>query len=186
MKEKARILDATAANRCMWTTKDSPHILWIDIEPDLTYKPDRLLDCTETDYPDEYFKTIFFDPPHEYGREKNQAIYTTPSKEVHDKKWPQHIRKYPRYYGLDKYATKGALLNFIHKAAEEFNRILEPDGMLWFKWSENRVKLHPIIPLFKARGFIEMMKIPVKYSGKTKNRTWWVLFMKDFTLGNKE
>ena len=179
IKPNARILDATAGNRCLWTTKDSPFIVWIDVETDLTYKPDRLLDCTQTDYPDRFFKAILFDPPHEYGREKNACIYATPSKEVCDEKWPQHKRKYPRYYGIDKYPTKGTLLNFIHKAAEEFHRILEDDGMLWFKWSENRIKLQPIIPLFNLKGFTEMLKIPVAYSGKTTKRTWWVLFMKN-------
>jgi len=160
----------------MWVTKDSPFIIWIDIEPDLTYKPDRFLDCTQTDYPNKFFKAIFFDPPHSYGRKKNDAIFTTPSKEVHDEKWPQHERKYPRYYGLDKYPTKTALLAFINKAQKEFYRILEDGGMLWFKWSENHSSLRAILPLF--RDWKIMIKIPAFTHRKTSTPTYWVMFMK--------
>jgi len=58
-----RILDATAANRCMWTTKDSEYIIYIDIEPELNTAPDILMSCRHTGFLDSYFHTILFDPP---------------------------------------------------------------------------------------------------------------------------
>ena len=178
-KPEARILDATAGNRNMWKTKESPFIIWIDVEEDLEYKPDRLLDCTQTDYPDKFFKTIFFDPPHSYGRNKNEGIFTTPSKKVSTEKWPQWERTYPRYYGLDKYPTKTALLGFINKAQEEFYRILEDDGMLWLKWSENHASLEAILPLFKNWDL--MIRIPAFTHRKTSTPTYWAMLMKNHT-----
>ena len=177
MKGNPTILDATAANRCMWATKESPFIEWIDIEEDLEYKPDRILDCTNTDYPDKHFKAIFFDPPHSYGREKNSGIFTTPSKAVSDEKWPEWKRKHPRYYGLDKYPTKEALLGFINRAQKEFLRILQDDGMLWLKWSENHSSLNAILPLF--RDWNIMINIPAFTRRKTSTPTYWVMLMKN-------
>jgi len=92
-------------------------------------------------------------------------------------KWPQHKRRWPRYYGIDKYATKSELLGFINRAQKEFFRILSDGGCLWFKWSENRATLQGILPLFK--NWDVMLKIPVEYSGKSAKRTWWVMLMKN-------
>ena len=86
------VLDAAAGNRTIWTVKNDPRVLFIDVEPDLDIPADRLLDCTCTGFPDKSFHHIIFDPPHEFGRDKNSTIYTTPSRGVHDAKWPQHVR----------------------------------------------------------------------------------------------
>ena len=98
MKDNARILDATAGNRTIWKTKESPYIIWIDIEPDLAFQPDIIMDSTNTTFDDDYFNTIFFDPPPFYGRKNNKTIFSTPSKEVFDETWPQHGGlRHPRY-----------------------------------------------------------------------------------------
>lgn len=178
VKQEAKILDATAGNRCMWKTRQDNRILWIDIEPELNTPPDRLLDCRNTDYPDEYFYGIFFDPPHEYGREKNTTIFTTPSKKIADEKWPDYPRPNPRYYGADKYATKDDLIKFISDAQLEFNRILNTQhGMLWLKWNERRIKLSDILAEFSERWLV-MLKICVERAGETAAQTWWILLMK--------
>ena len=70
------ILDATAGNRTMWKVKENPQILFCDIEPELEIKPDKIVDCRKTDFNDKSFHTIFFDPPHEWGRKHLSSIYT--------------------------------------------------------------------------------------------------------------
>jgi len=174
-------LDATAGNRLMWKTKDSPHIIYIDIEPDLEYPPDRFLDNTHTDFPNDYFNAIFFDPPHFWGKKKNELVVTTPSKKVADEKF-NYGRTYPTYYGLDKYATKRDLIVFINKAQKEFFRILKPSGMLWLKWSEVKITMNKIRPLFN--NWTEMLCIEMKPSPVGKNRSFWVMYMK--TQSSKE
>ena len=175
-KKNARILDATAGNRTMWKTKESPHIIYIDIEPDLEYPPDRFLDNTKTDFPDNYFNAIFFDPPNLWGKKKNELVVTTPSKKVADEKF-NYGRKYPTYYGLDKYSTKIDLLIFINKAQKEFQRILKPNGMLWLKWSEVKITMNQIRPFF--REWDEMICIKMKLSPVGKNRSFWIMYMKN-------
>lgn len=175
IKPNARILDATAGNRLMWKTKDSPQILYIDIEPDLEYPPDRFMNNTKTDFEDNYFNAIFFDPPHFWGKKKNALVVTTPSKKVADEKF-NYNRKYPTYYGLDKYATKNALLAFVNGAQREFQRILRPSGMLWLKWSEVKITMDKMRPLFK--DWVEMLCIEMKPSPVGKNRSFWVMYMK--------
>ena len=176
MKDEARILDATAGNRFIWKTKETPFIIWGDIEPDLEYKPDQIIDCTQTDFPDKYFHTIFFDPPHSWGREKNAGIFTTPSKKVSDEKWPSHKRTRPRYYGLDKFKSKTALLGFINKAQKEFYRILQDGGALWFKWCEIHSTSEAILPIFQ--NWVEMLRINASPIGRSKNKTVWIMLMK--------
>ena len=172
IKSRARILDATASYRSIWKTKESDRVLWIDIEPEIELKPDILMDCTNTDFDDGRFHTIFFDPPHKYGHTKNTGIHQTPSRILQKEKWGNT----GSYYGFDKYATKIALLGFINKAQLEFMRILSDDGILWFKWAEIVSPLNNILPLF--RDWDVMMKHEVAYRGKVKTRTWWVAFMK--------
>ena len=84
---KPRVLDSTAGNRSMWKTKESEYVLWIDIEPELSTKPDILMDCTKTDFDNERFHTIFFDPPHNYGHTKNSGVHQTPSQVFMKEKW---------------------------------------------------------------------------------------------------
>jgi hypothetical protein len=173
-----QILDATAGNRTIWIVKDDPRVLFIDIEPDLEHKPDKLLDWSNTGFPDKSFHTIIFDPPHSFGREKNQGMYVTPSKAVYNEKWPQWRRPnaLPRYYGLDKYATKAALMRFLNRSAVEFHRILQDDGILLLKWGENHSTIDAIIPLFD--GFIEVMRTNRSSHGASSKGGIWVLLMK--------
>jgi len=169
----------------MWKTKDHPGILFIDVEKDLEYKPDRFLDCTQTDFSDGFFNTIFFDPPHTWGIPKNKRIFTTPSKKIADEKF-NYGRTYPSYYGLDKFQTKTALLGFIHKSQLEFQRILSDYGMLWVKWSEYTIPADNVAPLF--RDWKKMLELQLKLTPRGKKRTFWTMYMKnsEFTTNSEE
>jgi len=182
-KPDARILDATAGNRTIWTTKESPYVLWIDIESELDIKPDKIMNCTKTIFLDEYFHTIFFDPPHGWGK-KTGRTYTAIRNIEEYKNYPwlgknteKRNKNVIQYYGWDKYQTKTALLGFINKAQQEFYRILRKDGVLWVKWNECNISLKKIIPLFKKWNI--MLRVPVCARQKQgKKRTYWVMFMK--------
>lgn len=157
----------------MWDIKEDEHILWIDIEPELSVKPDKILDCTKTGFPDKQFMIIFFDPPHSFGRTKNTGMHQTPSYEVQRQKW----NSVGSYYGFDKFKTKTALLGFINRSQKEFYRVLRDNGVLWFKWSEIHASLDSILPIF--RNWKLMMKFEVAFQGLLKgDRTWWSMFMK--------
>jgi hypothetical protein len=176
VKENAWILDATAANRCFYETKESPFIHWIDIEEDLTIKPDSIMDCRKTNFPDKRFKFIIFDPPQSFGDKKNSGIFTTPNKDTFNGKWPIYTTKAPRYYGTDKYSSSKELLQFIDEAQGEFHRILQDEGIIFMKWAEARIKLKTVLELFG--DWIIIMKIPAFTRRKTAKGTYWVLLMK--------
>jgi len=157
--------------------KDSPHILYVDIEEELSYPPDKIVNTCDTGFKDKDFHTIFFDPPHEYGRTKNTSMYTTPNRELCNEKWPEWARKgHPRYYGTDKYKTGHDLLSYISKSEMEFYRILTDDGMLWLKWSENRYVVNDILEFF--RRWDVMLKLPIKSVSETAAPTYWICLMK--------
>jgi len=149
-KAEALVYDATAGNRTMYVKKDHPLVFYGDVEPDLSFPPDGFVDCRDTGFPDKSKYLIIFDPPHEYGQKKNQGIFNTPSKELHDRKWPQHRcpKGLPRYYGLDKFQTKKELKQFLYEAQREFHRILADGGALLFKWSERSMRLDEVLQLF--------------------------------------
>lgn len=183
MKQKAKILDATAGNRSMWKLKDSPFILYVDIERELEICPDKVLDCTQTDFPDKYFNMIFFDPPHLWGKKVGNDIFCLRNREeakTYYKKYDIRDRGII-YYGNDKYETKTQLLSFIHRAQKEFYRILQDNGSIWVKWNTFSIPIWKIIPFFK--NWIEMLRIPVlKVGGKTE--TYWIMFMKKLQSSN--
>jgi len=174
VKESATILDATAGNRTLWKTKEDSRILWIDIEPELSFKPDLLLDCTDTKFEDKRFNLIIFDPPHEWGREKNETLFTTPNEEIAKKNWSE--RGHPRYYGADKYKTGEDLISFIFKAEKEFSRILNDNGVLFIKWSNIRIVFDKFSEIFSKWNL--MIKIPTKKTDLSGNQTYWFMFMK--------
>jgi len=175
-KPEAIILDATAAYRGIWSKpgKTAEEILFIDIEDDLDIKPDLLMDCTETEFPDGRFRQVFFDPPHRYGHNRNTGIHQTPSKQLQKEKWGST----GSYYGFDKYKTKKELMDFVYISQQEFYRITDERGVLWVKWSEVAIKLPEIIKLFT--NWKQLIKFEIAYQGRiTKNRTWWLMFIKN-------
>ena len=180
VKPEARIVDATAANRAFWRTKESNKILWIDIEPELEISPDLVLDCANTGFPDESVMMLIFDPPHWWGDKTGENYFSCRNKD--EKK--RFLDKYNMgsagcaYYGTDKYQTKRELLNFIHRSQQEFKRILYPDGVLWLNWSEVKLELDKIMPFF--RDWDEMLRLPVGSKNQIMStyQNYWVMLMK--------
>lgn len=174
-----KILDATAGNRTIWKTKESTHILFIDIEPELEVHPDKIIDCTKTGFPEEHFTTIFFDPPHGWGKGTGEGWYSIRNQtDRSNYKWTPPREGRVTYYGWDKYKTKSGLLSFLHRAQKEFHRILREDGMLWFKWNEVKIPLNNILPFFKT--WDEMLRFPISspLQKQGESQTYWIMFMK--------
>jgi len=176
VKPEATILDATAGNRLMWSTKNHPSVIFIDVEKHLEYPPDRFMNCTNTDFEDGRFHTIIFDPPHNWGIPYNERLFTIPSKERADEKF-NYGRTVPPYYGLDKFKNRSELIAFIDKAQKEFHRILSPQGLLIFKWSEYVIPVHNIKCLFK--DWIELLDFRLFRSPQGKNESWLVFYIKN-------
>lgn len=162
-----KILDVTCGDRTIWFQKHEPHTVYCDKRREewegmfgkalnndgkqkrrhLVIDPDVQCDFTDLPFEDNSFALVIFDPPHIVNLKENS--------------W---MRK--SYGSLD-----GDWKPMIRKGFHECMRVLKPDGVLIFKWSDISVSTREIInvighePLFGHR------------SGRKMN-THWMCFMK--------
>ena len=178
------ILDATAGNRMIWAIKDDPRILWIDIEPELEVKPDRIMDCTKTDFPDRHFNFIIFDPPYAYGDKLGKSQDSCRNKKELDALRKNHGGL--MYYGSDKVKSRTEVSTFVYRTQREFQRILKDDGLLFTKWNEVNIPLYKFLSVMN--DWLLMMKLEIKDSSQTagKSQTYWLLFLKNLERIGKQ
>lgn len=113
----------------------------------LRIEPDVLLDFRSLPYPDGSFKLVVFDPPH-------------------------LVRAGPRSWLAAKYGKLGQdWRDDLRKGFAECFRVLEPHGVLIFKWNETQVKLREVLALTAERPLFG------NTSGK-KAGTHWIVFMR--------
>ena len=156
-----KILDVTCGCRSIWFDKHHPAAVYcdkrtahfnkvfgatqkkrvIDIEPDV------LCDFTDLPFEDESFALVVWGPPHIEGLNETSWL----SKE----------------YGVLGDDWREVLKN----GYRECMRVLKPDGVLIFKWSETQI---PAAEVWKAIGAKPLFG---HHSGKKMN-TYWGTFMK--------
>lgn len=169
------ILDATAGNRTMWKHKDSEEIIYLDMERKLKTKPTIYADNTQTPFLPATFDTIFYDPPHKWGG-KDEPAPMYPS-EI--KKWKQAHEPFAfTYYGWDKYKTRIALIRHVYMAQKEFQRILKPGGILWFKWNEVGIALDMIMGCFTDWNVLMTLYVNDPSHTARQHQTYWVCMQK--------
>lgn len=160
--ENKKVLDMTCGCRSIWFNKENPAVVYCDNRREdftlyfgkskmsphkCTVNPDVLCDFTSLPFPDESFSLVVFDPPHLTGAKETAWLIKKYGKL--DSTWPQMIR-------------------------EGFNegiRVLKPDGVLIFKWSEYDI---PAESVWKAIGYRPLFG---HHSGR-KSKTFWGCFMK--------
>jgi hypothetical protein len=94
----------------------------------LRIEPDVLLDFRDQPYPDCSFKLVAFDPPHV-------------------------VRAGPRSWLAAKYGMLGQdWRDDLRQGFAECFRVLEPGGVLVFKWNETQVKLAEVLATTTERA----------------------------------
>ena len=158
-----KILDVTCGSRTIWFNKQHHAAIYCDKRKEELFgvwkstnrdrertciiEPDIQCDFTCLPFPDNQFALVVFDPPHLTS--------------VGDNAWMK--KKYGK--------LEDGWPKMIRDGFEECMRVLKPDGVLVFKWSEIQVSTREVInaighePLFGHR------------SGKKMN-THWMCFMK--------
>lgn len=169
------ILDASAGNRTIYTTKDIRSFIYIDVEKRLERKPTIIADNTNTPFLDETFTDIIYDPPHAYGVHTGRHIHPSRQAAIDAGCDPNEASC---YYGWDKYNTQMALINHIYKAQKEFKRILKDDGLLWVKWNEVTMRIGTIMHIFDS--WTEVMRITVSVIVRPAGTraTYWICLSK--------
>ncbi len=148
----------------MWKNKANPAVIFGDIRSEtitvtdrshgkqdgtrtVSIEPDSLMDFRALPFPDSSFKLVSFDPPH-------------------------LVRAGPKSWLAAKY---GKLSNNwrddLAKGFSECLRVLEPNGVLVFKWNETQVKVGEVLDLVPIEPLFGHL------SGR-KGLTHWLVFMK--------
>lgn len=158
-----KILDVTCGARSIWFNKHHPLAIYFD-RRDVEYegvfgaeqrkqhiviKPDVVGDFTDLPFEDNTFSLVVFDPPHRYGLKDSWIL---------------------KKYGT--YDNKEEMFDNIVRGFSECMRVLKPDGVLVFKWSEVQF---PTAEIIKALGHEPLFG---HHSGKKMN-TNWLCFMKE-------
>lgn len=156
-----KILDATCGSRSIWFNKNHPAALYMDKRVEhheavfgangsnhvIDVEPDVVADFTDMPFENETFSLVVFAPPH--------------LKRIGDSGWL--IKKYGK---LDDNWPQ-----LIHDGFRECMRVLKPNGVLIFKWSEVEI---PAEEVWKAIGEKPLFG---HHSG-IKMNTYWGCFMK--------
>lgn len=157
-----KILDVTCGGRSIWFDKHHPAAIYCDrrvTESETLYfgkahtspqqisvEPDVVCDFTDLPFESSQFSLVVFDPPH-LLRAKETAWLVKKYGKLDDN-WPQ----------------------MLHDGFRECMRVLKPDGVLIFKWSEVQI---PAEDVWKAIGQKPLFG---HHSGK-KMSTFWGCFM---------
>lgn len=154
-----KILDVTCGARSIWFDKHHPAALycdkrreeyfgsWKNSERKLSINPDVLCDFTNLPFDDNSFSLVVFDPPH-LIKAKEAAWLVKKYGKLNDN-WPL----------------------MLHDGFHECMRVLKPDGVLIFKWSQSDISAKNV---WNAIGQTPLFG---HHSGK-KMGTFWGCFMK--------
>lgn len=166
-----RVLDPCSGGRMMWFDRGHPDVVFGDNRSEtltvtdrshredgtrtLRIEPDVKLDFRALPYADGAFKLVAFDPPH-------------------------LVRAGPRSWMAGKYGKLSKdWRNDLHAGFAECFRVLDPDGVLVFKWNETQVKLAEVLALTTHQPLF----------GHTSGRgglTHWLVFMKPQKLTGEQ
>ena len=153
IKDRKPILDACCGSRMFWFDKDNPFVEFMDIRDEevclsdgqlVKVHPNTIGDFTDMSFQDNSFKLVVFDPPHLTRAGDNSNIKKKYGKL--DKDWKIKLR-----------------MGF-----RECFRVLEPYGVLIFKWAETQIKLKEVLALTDEKPLF----------GNKRGHTFWVVFMK--------
>lgn len=154
-----KILDPCCGSKMFWFDKNNPDVEFCDIR-EVPYQeyyqgryieiaPDTVCDFTNLPFEDNSFHLVVFDPPH--------------------LEWAGDTSIMALKYGK----LKGNWRAMLTAGFNECMRVLKPNGVLIFKWSEIQFKLSDILPLFPQNPLFGNRRV------KRGNKTHWPCYMKD-------
>lgn len=148
------IIDVCCGSKMFWFNRNHPEAVYMDIREleetlcdgrKLIIKPDIIGDFKNIPFSNNTFKLAVFDPPHLKSAGENSWLVKKYGKLPQN--WEQEIKQ--GFY--------------------ECMRVLEPYGILIFKWNQDQIKVKDII---QAIGRPPLF-------GDIRRKTVWMVFMKD-------
>lgn len=153
---KKIILDVCCGSKMFWFDKNNPLVLFSDIRNEentlcdgrsLKIHPDIISDFTNMPFEDNTFKLVVFDPPHLLKLGKTSWM--------------------AKKYGILPHDWKP----IIHNGFNECMRVLEPNGVLIFKWNERDISIKQILSTIKYKPLFG-------HTTRKNSETIWMCFMK--------
>lgn len=159
-----RVLDPCCGSRMMWLDRNHPDVVFGDCRSEtvtvtdnshgnadgtrtIRIEPGTLLDFRALPYGDESFKLVVFDPPH-------------------------IVRAGPKSWLAAKYGKlSDDWRDDLRQGFKECLRVLDPDGVLIFKWNENQIPVRDVLALAPIKPLFGHL------SGR-RGLTHWLVFMK--------
>lgn len=159
-----QVLDPCCGSRMMWFDKEDPRALFGDQRREtitvtdnslrnatgqrsIHIEPDMLMDFRALPFADESFRLVAFDPPH-------------------------LVHAGPRSWLAAKYGKLGEdWRDDLCAGFAECFRVLEPHGVLVFKWNETQVKVREVLACTPHKPLFGQV------SGRS-GMTHWLVFMK--------
>jgi hypothetical protein len=150
------ILDPCCGSRMFWFDRNNPLVMYGDIRNEsavlcdgrvLEVKPDLIMDFTQMPFDDNTFKLVVFDPPH--------------LRQLGSKSWMA------KKYGV----LKSTWQDDLKAGFNECMRVLEPEGILIFKWNENQVTVNEVLKAIEAKPLFG-------HTTGSQGKTIWMTFMK--------
>lgn len=147
------ILDACCGSRMFWFDKENPNVIFADnreLETTLcdgralVIKPDEKIDFRNMPYGDKSFKMVVFDPPHLIKAGKSSWL--------------------AKKYGV----LPSEWQDYIKQGFNECMRVLQPYGVLIFKWNEDQIKTSEVL---SSIDYVPLF-------GDRRSKTRWLVFMK--------
>jgi len=148
------IIDICCGSKMFWFQKQHPSAVYMDIREfdgelcdgrKLIVKPDVIGDFKNIPYPDNSFKVAVFDPPHLINAGNNSWL----------------VKKYGK--------LPEDFSNELIQGFNECMRVLEPYGLLVFKWCAEQIPTSQILKLFDRTPLF----------GDKRAKTSWIVFMKE-------
>jgi len=148
------IIDVCCGSKMFWFDRNHPDAVFMDNREledtlcdgrKLVIKPDVIGDFRNIPYPDNTFKLAVFDPPHLIKLGENSWM----------------AKKYGKLNSSWKDDVK--------QGFEECMRVLEPYGILVFKWNEQQIKLSDVLKVINYKPLF----------GDRRSKTIWMVFMKN-------
>lgn len=167
------VLDVCCGGRMFYFDKTDRRVLFCDnrtVDTELcdgrrfVVNPDVQCDFTNLPFADGSFRLVVFDPPH--------LLRNTGKSKMADMYGSLNERSTPTGYQQIKY---GALYSdwrdMLKRGFSECFRVLEPNGILIFKWNETDIPVKEILKL------VDIPPLFGNRSGKRSN-THWICFIK--------
>lgn len=148
-----QILDVCCGSRMFWFDRGHPAAVFMDNRSFaktlcdgrwIEVKPDLIADFREIPFSDESFQLVVFDPPHLFRAGKNSWL------------------------GIKYGVLESTWQDDLRRGFEECMRVLQPYGVLIFKWSEDQISTADVLKLFSVQPLF----------GNQRGKAIWLVFMK--------